>query len=65
MAWLSFIAILLIGLGSFLKPDAASQAVGVLGAVVTLLGSIVVGYLGFSTWDDIKTQQTSAGGYER
>jgi len=65
MAWISFFAILAIGVGAFLKPEAASQSVGVLGTVVTLLGAIVLGYLGFSTWDDIKTQQTQSGGYER
>ena len=57
MAWISFFGILLIGAGAFIKPEAADSASGVLGAVVTLLGAIVVGYLSLSTYDDVKTQQ--------
>ena len=57
MAWISFIAILVIGALSFIFPDAAEKSAGVLGAVVALLGSIVIGYLGFSSWDDVRTQE--------
>lgn len=62
MAWISFIAILVIGVLSFIFPAAAEQSSGVLGAVVALLGAIVLGYLGFSSWDDVRTQE---GAYER
>ncbi|MEA1079534.1 hypothetical protein [Marinobacter qingdaonensis] len=62
MAWMSFIAILVIGVLSFVFPAAAEQSSGVLGAVVALLGAIVLGYLGFSSWDDVRTQE---GAYER
>lgn len=62
MAWLSFVAVIAIVGLAFVFPDAADKASAIVGTCVVILGSIILGYLGFSTMDDKWNRASNQGG---